>query len=204
MNEADRLKKRDHRAREIQFRDGLLIALLSVWPIRRRSLASITVAGHVARSGDSVTLLLHERDTKSRRCSAYQVPERLLPYVTQYLDQVRPRLMGARVTDSFWISYQGGTLSADGIYVTVRKRIVTAFHREMGLHDFRRAATTFIAMEAPEAVGLIPSVLQHASPEVSQRHYNLARSSAASRRFTSLIVQRRRAAKQVRREKRER
>ena len=108
------------------------------------------------------------------------------------------------MTDGFWASYQGGTLSASRIYETVRQRIVTAFHREMGLHDFRGAAATFIAMETPEDVGLIPSVLQHTSPEVSQKHYNLARSSAASRRFTSLIVQRRRAAKQVCREKRER
>jgi integrase/recombinase XerD len=51
----------------------------------------------------------------------------------------------------------------------------------MGLHDFRRAAATFLAMEAPNKIGLIP-ILQHASPEVSQRHYNLARSVEASRR----------------------
>ena len=155
MDEADRLQ-REHRAREIQFRDGLLMALLSLWPIRRRSLASITVAGHVARSGDSVTLLLHERDTKSRRSSAYPVPELLLPYIKRYLDDVRPRLMGAKMTDGFWASYQGGTLSASRIYETVRKRIVTAFHREMGLHDFRRAAATFIAMEAPRTWGSSP------------------------------------------------
>jgi integrase/recombinase XerD len=52
----------------------------------------------------------------------------------------------------------------------------------MGLHDFRRAAATFLAMEAPDKIGLIPGILQHASPEVSQRHYNLARSVEASRR----------------------
>ncbi len=53
----------------------------------------------------------------------------------------------------------------------------------MGLHDFRRAAATFIAIEAPESVGLIPGVLQHASPDVGEQHYNLARSVEASRRF---------------------
>ena len=55
----------------------------------------------------------------------------------------------------------------------------------MGLHDFRRAAATFIATDAPDKVGLIPGVLQHASPEVSEQHYNLAKSVEASRRFAA-------------------
>jgi hypothetical protein len=52
----------------------------------------------------------------------------------------------------------------------------------MGLHDFRRAAATFLATEAPDKIGLIPGMLQHTSPEVSERHYNLARTVEASRR----------------------
>ena len=55
----------------------------------------------------------------------------------------------------------------------------------MGLHDFRRAAATFVAMDAPEKIGLIPGVLQHASPDVSDQHYNLARSMQAGHRFAA-------------------
>jgi integrase len=55
----------------------------------------------------------------------------------------------------------------------------------MGLHDFRRAAATFIATDAPEKIGLIQGVLQHASLDVSEQHYNLARSVEASRRFAA-------------------
>ena len=58
----------------------------------------------------------------------------------------------------------------------------------MGLHDFRRAAATFIAMDAPDKIGLIPGVLQHASPDVSEQHYNLARSVEASRRFAAHLA----------------
>ena len=42
---------------------------------------------------------------------------------------------------------------------------------------------TFLATEAPEKVGLTPGILQHASLEVGERHYNLAQSVEASRRF---------------------
>ena len=55
----------------------------------------------------------------------------------------------------------------------------------MGLHDFRRAAATFLAMDAPDKIGLIPGMLQHASPDVGERIYNLARSVEASRRFAA-------------------
>jgi len=58
----------------------------------------------------------------------------------------------------------------------------------MSLHDFRRAAATFLAMDAPEKIGLIPGVLQHAKPEVSDRHYNLARSMQARRRFAAHLA----------------
>ena len=38
-------------------------------------------------------------------------------------------------------------------------------------------------MDAPEQIGLIPSLLQHASAEIGERHYNLANAIKASQRF---------------------
>src|SRR5215211_490160 len=51
-----------------------------------------------------------------------------------------------------------------------------------------RAASPFLAMDAPEKMGLIPGVLQHASPEVSEQHYNLARSVRAGQRFAANLA----------------
>jgi hypothetical protein len=53
----------------------------------------------------------------------------------------------------------------------------------MGLHDFRRAAATYLAIDAPEQVGLVPGLLQHASTEVGEKHYNLANAISANQRF---------------------
>ena len=63
--------------------------------------------------------------------------------------------------------------------------LTATFGKAMGLHDFRSAAATFIATDAPDKIGLIPGVLQHASPDVGEQHYNLARSVEASRRFAA-------------------
>ena len=48
---------------------------------------------------------------------------------------------------------------------------------------------TFFAMDAPDKIGLIPGMLQHASPDMGERHYNLARSMEASRRFAAHLSQ---------------
>ena len=168
--------------REVVYRDGLLLALLALWPIRRRSLAALTVPRHVERRGEGIWLILHPEDTKSGRAESFAVPDVLLPYVVRYLDRIRPALIGAKVTDAFWASRRGQPMCGQQLYQRVRRTTRTAFGRAMGLHDFRRAAHTFLAMEAPEMVGIIPGVLQHASAEVGEQYYNLARSTVASRR----------------------
>ena len=177
-----------HKQREIEYRDGLLVALLSLWPIRRRSLAALTVSRHLEFDDAGVNILLHPADTKSRRAESFRVPEQLLPYLTRYLKEIRPVLLGHSEHDGFWASYQGSPLTGGRLYDIVRARTIAKFGKAMSIHDFRRAAATFLAMDAPEKIGLIPGVLQHASPDVSDRHYNLARSVQAGQRFAAHLA----------------
>ena len=46
MDSALKLPNSPRKQRENQYRDGLLLALESLWPLRRRSLAALTVSGH--------------------------------------------------------------------------------------------------------------------------------------------------------------
>jgi integrase len=185
MEEALTLPRTGHKQRELQYRDGLLVALLSLWLIRRRSITALTVSKHLEFDADGINILLFPEDTKAKRAESFRVPDLLLPYLQRYLKEIRPHLVGHNEHDGLWASYKGRPLSAGRIYAIVRARIMKKFGKAMGLHDFRRAGATFIAMEAPDMVGLIPGVLQHTSPEVSEQHYNLARSMEASRRFAA-------------------
>ena len=126
--------------------------------------------------------------TKSRRAESFRVPEQLLPYFMHYLKGIRPILLGHSVHDGFWASYDGRRLLGGRLYDIVRARTFSKFGKAMSLHDFRRAAATFLAMDAPEKIGLIPGVLQHVSPDVSEQHYNLARSMQAGRRFAAHVT----------------
>ena len=185
MDAALTLPTSGHKQREIQYRDGLLLALRTIWPIRRRGLAALTVSRHLEFDDVGVNILLYPSDTKARRAESFRVPEQLLPYLMRYLKEIRPVLLGRSCHDGFWASYQGRPLCGDRLYEIVRARILAKFGKDMCLHDFRRAAATFLAMDAPEMVGLIPGVLHHASPEVSEQHYNLSRSMQAGRRFAA-------------------
>ena len=188
MEEALTLPSSGHKRREIQYRDGLILALLSLWHIRRRSIAAITVGRHIEFDAAGVNILLYPEDTKAKRAESFRVPEQLVPYLLRYLKEIRPRLLGRSAHDGFWASFRRRPLIAGRIYDIVRARITKEFGKSMGLHDFRRAGATFIAMDAPDKIGLIPGVLQHASPEPGERHYNLARSVQASQRFAAHLA----------------
>ena len=174
------------RGAAIQFRDGLLLSMLSVWPVRRRSIAALTVNDHFVLADGATVVQLYPDDTKTGRFDRLELPELLAPYVRRYLVQLRPLLV--KTADSgFWGSAKGGRLTDSRIYEIVRTRIAKRFGRSMGVHDFRRSAATFTATVAPRLVGIIPGALQHTSPKVSEKHYNLARSVEASRRLTSVL-----------------
>jgi integrase/recombinase XerD len=185
MDTALMLPTSDGKQRAIQYRDGLILALLSLWLPRRRSIAALTVSRHLEFDHAGMNILLHPSDTKAKRTESFRVPEQLLPYLMRYLKEIRPVLVGDSAHDGFWGSYRGPPLSAGRIYDIGRARTTAKFGKAMGLHDFRLAGPTFLATDAPEKIGLVPGILQHASPEVGEQHYNLARSVEASRRFAA-------------------
>ena len=191
MEAALKLANSSNKQREIQYRDGLLLALESLWPIRRRSLAALTVSGHFEFDDAGVNILLQPVDTKAKRAESHRIPEQLVPYVMHYVKRIRPLLLGGREHDGFWVSYRGSPLVAGRLYDIVRARLTEKFGKAMCLHDSRRSASTFLAMEFPEKIGLIPGVLQHASPEVNEGHYNLSRLAKAGQRFAAHLAKER-------------
>jgi hypothetical protein len=75
------------------YRDGLILALLSCWPIRRRSISALTISRHVEFIDGGLCILLHPADTKSKRSESFKVPDQLVPYFLRYLKELRPRLL---------------------------------------------------------------------------------------------------------------
>ena len=84
MDEALRLPDDGHRRKELQYRDGLMLSFESLWQIRRRSIAALTVSRHLEFDAAGVNILLHAEDTKAKRAESFRVPEQLLPYLLYF------------------------------------------------------------------------------------------------------------------------
>ena len=178
MDTALKLPTTSRKRREVLYRDGLLLALLSYSLLRRRSISALTI-GHVESTTEAISVLLFAEDTKVKRAQSIPLLEELDPYIRLYLREIRPKLLGGHAHDALWGSYRGRPLCPGRIYDVVRARTLAKFGKAMGLHDFRRAGATFLAMDAPELVGLVPSMLHHTSTHMGEQHYNLAGSLTA-------------------------
>ena len=128
--------------RDLQYRDGLLLALLSLWLIRRRSIAVLTVSRHLEFDAGGVNILLYPEDTKAKRAENFRVPGPLLPYLLHYLKEIRPRLLGCSNHDGLWASYRGRPLIAGRIYDIVRALTFKSSERPW-------AFMTFVALPLP-------------------------------------------------------
>lgn len=181
-------KAANTRSGDRDYRDGLIIAVLSLWPLRRRTVAALRVDRHLVFDGTGISVSLFAGDTKAGRPETWRMPPELVPYFMRYLEEVRPSLLGSRPHMGLWPSAKGCLLTGDRIYNMARKRLGAQFGKKMGLHDFRRAAATFTAIDAPEMLSLIPGLLHHASPDVSEQHYNIASSVAANRRYNTTLT----------------
>jgi integrase len=134
------------KVRDAQYRDGVLLAFISMWPLRRRSIAALTV-DHLLFDDAGLLVRLDPEDTKSKRSESTRVPAQLLAYFRTYLDEVRPRLLGRRPHKGLCASRKFCPLSDGRIYNICRTRVLVRFGKDMGLHDFRRAAATFVAID---------------------------------------------------------
>jgi len=80
------------------YRDGLMIALLALIPLRRRTLAALRIGRQLVRSGDHWALDIPARDIKTKRPLEYPISAELSGRIDVYLNQFRCRIPGAEAT----------------------------------------------------------------------------------------------------------
>ncbi len=90
------------------YRDGLMIALASFVPIRRKNLAGLEIGRHLVREGDGWSVIISEKETKTRKSLDYPVPELLETYLATYLNIVRPQMRPHPTCAALWLNSRGG------------------------------------------------------------------------------------------------
>ena len=171
----------------LQYRDGLIIALLALIPLRSRTFAALRIGEHLAKAGDLWALDIPASDTKSARALDYPISSEMSARIDVYLDHFRGRIPGADNHPSPWASNKECPMSPDAIYRTVCNRTKEALGFAVNLHRFRHAAASFWSMHDPVNVRGSKDLLGHVSFGTTEKYYVMGQSRLAGRALAQAV-----------------
>lgn len=157
--------------RALQYRDGLIIALLATRPIRRRNLTMIRIDTHLLTDARPYRLVFGADETKTKTQLDILLPDILTPAIDTYLDEWRPHIHDSLSHDGLWASAKGVPMSSEAIYDRVRLHTCKRFGHPINLHLFRDCVATTIALENPEHIGIAADLLGHTDIAMTERYY---------------------------------
>jgi integrase/recombinase XerD len=169
------------------FRDGLIIALLALIPLRRRTLSALRIGKHLIKCGDQWFLDIPAEDVKTKRPLDYPISPELSQRIDTYIKEIRSHTAGASTHDYLWACSRGGPMRGRGIYGAVRRRTRKCLGFPINLHRFRRAAATLWSVQDPLNVRGSRDLLGHASFATTEKYYIMAQSRVAGRVLAQAI-----------------
>jgi integrase/recombinase XerD len=177
------------------FRDGLMIALLALVPLRRKNFVQLRIGKELRKQDGKWQVDLPASATKTHAALSFDWPAELEQSLETYLQTHRPVLVArsyrwlTRADDHLWVALSGSALTEMAFYDIVRKRTRKAFGIAINPHAFRDAAATTLAIHDPEHIRAAAPVLGHRSLATTERFYNQARSLDAHRRYVKALSQ---------------
>jgi integrase len=166
-------------------RDGLMVALLALCPIRLGNLAALRLGRQLRLVGDTWWITLEATETKSKRPDERPVPAILTQAIHLWVEQWRPVFHPS--DEAFWPSVKGGALA----YTYVGHVITEVTRRELGTavnpHLFRDCGVYTIAIHAGDRMGIASGLLQHTNRRTTERHYNKGATFSAVGRYQQIV-----------------
>ena len=178
------------------YRDGLMIALLALVPLRRLNLAGLRLHHSLMQDRSGWSICLPADETKTGAPLDLGLPEILLEPLQVYLRIHRPVLIARTgrwhrdAGEALWISSHGSPLTQIAIYDAIRNHTEAAFGTPINLHLFRDAGATTLAVDDPQHVRIAAPLLGHRTFSTTERHYIQATGIEAHRRFIATVHRR--------------
>ena len=182
------------RLQAIDFRDGLIIALLALRPMRRKNFAALKLNHNIVKRNGVWRIVLHPFETKTHAYSDVEWPSDLVASLEAYLDIHRPVLMAIKgrwqkpIGDALWISSHGSPLTEMAFYQQVTKRTEEHFGKSINPHQFRHIAASTLATERPEHVRVGANILGHSSFQTTEDYYIQAQQAQAHEKFVEHML----------------
>jgi integrase len=185
-------------AHAIQYRDGLMIALLGYVPLRHKNFAAVEIGRDLIKEDDHWFIVIPPDETKTETYLEFQIPEVLQDQFLTYLNLVRPRMLRRVGCNALWVSPKGGPLSYSAVGPVVTRHTTKRLGIRVTPHDARDAAATMWAIAAPEQIGVSRDLLAHSDLRTTTKYYNRAKGIEASRAHGRVIARLRRGPKHPR------
>jgi integrase len=190
-------------------RNGLMISLLALCPVRLKNFAALEIGQSFVMLETAWWMVLSK--TKGGRPDNRPVPTFLTPFINRYLEVYRPILLRAssslevprgieeisfhesshvsldRSRSALWISRLGDPLSYDSVAQAITKTTQMTVGVPVSPHLFRSCCATSAALHAPQSPHLASALLQHADPRVKEEHYVRASSLSVARDFSAIV-----------------
>jgi site-specific recombinase XerD len=183
-----------HRARApasdreaIEYRNWLMLMILTVLPLRLRNFAALSLARHMTRRTGVWWIDIDGSETKTGRPHAASLPLGAGTFLDYYLSNIRPQLEKGASGDGLWLSRLGTPLAEHTIYITITELTRHALGTALNPHFFRHIFATSVSIADPEAIEGARAALGHATRSTTQCHYNRACALTAVRKHADIM-----------------
>jgi site-specific recombinase XerD len=178
-------------ARARQFRNGLMVALLGMCPVRPKNFAALDIGRSFVEIKGRWWIVLAASETKEKRPDERPIDELLTPVFDSYLKQYRPVL--ARTDNppsALWLSSNDGApMSYAGVESVIKATTLSTVGIDVSPHLFRVAGASTVATHGSHNPHLATALLHHTHPTVTNAHYNRATSLSAAESLRQVVRQ---------------
>jgi hypothetical protein len=175
-------------ARAIGARNGLIIALLALHPIRIKNFAAFAIGDTFVNVDGRWWLHVPADDTKSNFVDQRQVPEFITDTVNKYVTTHRMVLNRGNAEErALWVSSTTGRqMTAKNLGTLISKLTRKTIGVDVSPHLFRTAGASTAAVYGRKYPYLGIALLGHRDPRVNEEHYNRATSLEAGDTYASI------------------
>jgi integrase len=179
--EAENSRKMSKLGQARQVRNGLMVAMLAMHPLRLKNFADLEIGRNFVEIKDSWWIVLSASETKEGRPDERRIDDLLQPALYRYLKKFRPFLAGAdQSTTALWLSSNdGASMSYAGVERVLTETTRTTVGIAVSPHLFRTAIASSAAIHGGANPHLASALLHHTDHRVTEEHYTRASSISA-------------------------
>jgi integrase len=191
IHEAETSPKLTSLARARQVRNGLMVALLGMCPIRLKNFAALEIGRSFVEIKGRWWIVLTASETKEKRPDERPIDELLRPVIDRYLSQHRPVLARTdNAVSGLWLSSNDGApMSYAGVECVIKATTLSTVGIDVSPHLFRVSGASTVATRGGHNPHLASALLHHTHPSITNAHYNRATSLSAADSLRQIVRQ---------------